>query len=66
MIEKGMQPLLVPHWKLKSLLIARDNKHLSDTVKQDRAAAAMSQVALDLTSKFPVYIALDIGGKISR
>jgi hypothetical protein len=63
-IEKRMQPLLVSHWEFKRLLVARDDEYLADTVEQHRAAAAMRQMALDLTAKSPIYVALNIGGKI--
>jgi hypothetical protein len=66
MIEKGMQPLLVPHRKLKRLLIARDDEYLADTVEQHRAAPAMRKVALDLTAKFSIHVALDISGEVPR
>jgi len=65
-IKERVQSCLESHRELKRLLIPGDDEHLAHTIQQDRAAAAMGEVALDLTTEISIQVPFNIAREILR
>jgi hypothetical protein len=63
-IKERVQSFFVSHWELKRLLIPGDDEHFTHTIQQYRAAAAMGEVALDLTTELSIHIPFNIAREV--
>lgn len=62
--KERMQSFLVSHWELERLLIPGNDEHFTHAIQQHGTAAAMGEVALDLTTEISIHIPFDIARKV--